>query len=748
MQAKTLSFYLVLATMLIGVVGYAPVAPVTPVHEISANALTSGSIGGLNYTYGTKTYFDSGNMTRNLNGTITETHNRTSTFVRTLPLVKNITLSNYIYKIDWNKTIGTSVANETQYFNNETFTYFVHTYLMKIVAARFNPKNYTDGFVQMKMNFTDHYRTSVTVAISTKGDFLGQFPANNSYVEFFFKYANGTQALWKGVLSVAAVIFKVDTVLTQVKGTRTKYSAAYMAYGVRHSVAYNVSATAHQVTITNGKNMGLHVTMFDNIKANYTEYTVGYVAYSLVYADFTQLKFMNGTPVDPGMYPRELLPVTSTATGSFVEAGYSSYKSTIKSTFQSITSLFATKSKTSTPNSTTISARLAVWGVSTIPVMAAYTDGNLNGQLDLALTQNGPSIASSDRINYLGLAEAYHVDAVNARYKEVNSTSTTTLWGYGGLNITDTVHRNQTRFNTESYGYGNLTASTSTMKWTAPVQKTNGDVVFNFGVDYNNFPVTWVNTTNATNSFIDYENMSYDYKVTVNPTTGRATVSPTWTYSGIRDSTKKGAFSGLSLATVTRSDFFALSAVYTATGANTNVTSSQQESFATINVKAGGGTATELNVTGAKQKYNLNGTTYNATFGVINLVQVSGNFGGSSVSPFSSQSDQTGGTSQVNTLVQSLKGKFFYKSDLVIVNYPTWDGKNLVHDPDYSVNYQPQAQPTATPTPTPTPTQTPTGTSTPTKSAAPSVSPSVGAPFLLLPFILGLGVIVIYRRRK
>ncbi|MFV2014287.1 MAG: hypothetical protein ACC656_02575, partial [Candidatus Heimdallarchaeota archaeon] len=178
----------------------------------------------------------------------------------------------------------------------------------------------------------------------------------------------------------------------------------------------------------------------------------------------------------------------------------------------------------------------------------------------------------------------------------------------------------------------------------------------------------------------------------------------------------KDAMKGLSLAWVVKSEFFSVQATYTATATNATLNSSSTREFGKLRVAVGSGDATEIDVTGPKSIYYLNNSAqnYTASFDAITLLQVSGTFEGERVTPFSSESDNTGGTATVGGLVETLNVNIFYSVTLIIISYPVWDGLDIVHDPDYTVAYAPNP---VTPAPTPTPTTpTDTGQSTTTST--------------------------------
>ncbi|MCE7734143.1 MAG: hypothetical protein GPJ54_04635, partial [Candidatus Heimdallarchaeota archaeon] len=146
------------------------------------------------------------------------------------------------------------------------------------------------------------------------------------------------------------------------------------------------------------------------------------------------------------------------------------------------------------------------------------------------------------------------------------------------------------------------------------------------------------------------------------------------------------------------------------------INTSSTKQFGRLTVSFGDGSATEIDVTGPKGNYTLNnGTeTYAASFDAINLVRVSGSFDGEKVTPFNSESDKTAGTASVGGLVERIEVDFFYSASLIIVSYPEWNGQDIIHDPDYIVNYAPNPSevPTTSDPTTSTETSSPITTTT------------------------------------
>ncbi|MHA2252669.1 MAG: hypothetical protein ACXAD7_20060 [Candidatus Kariarchaeaceae archaeon] len=745
------------------------VSPETPEkYNITTQSLPekSGTINGIDWSYGTHEFTESGNITRVYNDTLIEFKDNTEIYTEEIPLITNSTFKDVHYNIEWNFTVDDPIANYTDY-NNETFFGLI-TFVNFTMASRLNNTDLTNGQQMLNLLVIENYTTVITDMVSYDGEkwiFLGRFPSNTTYVEYNHKFANGTILRRSGLIAAKALIYDIEEEIHTVNVEHKEVSLAYMGFYSRYSMAYNVSATAHYVNITDGKNFGSHVTMFDEIEANYTQFALTYVGYEFRNFNFYNLTFEDGTPVDWSMYPKSLLPTSYNKSGVIVEAGFQQVSSKLISTYQSVIAAFAQVNVD--PNAITkddfsIEAKLAVWGIQSTPTMVAYSDGNRNNKLDLSLDDDGLIVDPTDTVAFLGLAEAYHVDVFDARYTSSEYNESVQFHGLGVTIENKEVNETEYYDGWSSFGTLNFDPNAPTSAsfvWNTPTEGTDGTVVFDFGIDYINFPVTWVDLNNVTESFIEPTNIGYHYKVTVDPKNGRAKISTTWKFDGITDPTNNARMDRLSLANIVKSEFFALRLAYTATESEEKVNTSRVLSFERLAIAIGGGDATEIDATGPKASYLLDGTTsVSASFNAINLLKVSGHFRAEKVSPFASESETTAGAASVGAFTERLAVDFFYSVNLVIISYPTWNGGAIVHDPDYNVNYEPvvQAEPTTT---EPTTTEDTTTSEEPTTTTQPTSSELVTsetkdtdtpeAPGLTLVFTLvGISTITIIRRKK
>jgi hypothetical protein len=470
--------------------------------------LTSGTIKGIDYSYGTREFTASGNTTREETGYVQETLNETTVRTLDLPLITNWThveTYNHLLIKDYDEVTNTTNKIDTYLRNQDLSDYWDLVY--GVIPLYFNSTDGGDGLAQMNIQITENATIANAVVVSTEDEFLGQFATGTTRVTFNYKDNATAPVIQRSMLIIPEVlILELTTEVTTVEVTHQQVSFASMGYYMRYSNEYNVTATAHQVNITDGENFGVGVAMFDSIEANYTEAVVSAIWYAFFYADVYTLKYTNGTEVDGGMYPRSMLPILANSNGTMVEAGLRHSSTTMKSTFQSVVAAFASLSADVGTDQATIEGNLAVWGLQTMTTMAAYRDGNRNDKLDLRLDRNGIQVASSDRVEYLGLTEAYQTTTVNAYYSSHNYNETVNFAGMGVK--VENLDQNDTYFNVEveQYGYGDYNTNIdSQFYWETPVENSDGSVTFEFGVNYNDFPVTWINTYNETRSFIDYE---------------------------------------------------------------------------------------------------------------------------------------------------------------------------------------------------------------------------------------------------
>lgn len=722
LMKKHLIFLFAITILLFGSV-YVPSSRITD-HSVFATSITSGEINGISYSHGSINFSESGNFTSVANDTVTESENFTRISTQQIGLITDAQIADFYFHSFGEENNSGSVGIYNDWYNNVTYNLFVD-FILNQMPLRFDPLNKTHGEELMDLQVIENYSEVVVAAVSTDGAFLGQFPTNTTHIEYNHKYLNGTITHKSGEIVAEYIIFRVVRTFETVKVNHTRLSYAQVGYYARNSIAYNVNATAYTVNITDGENFGLQVNMFDSVTASYSQFFLQAIGYYFYNIELYDLTFLNGTHVDEGMYPRWMFPTVYQAQGIIVDAGYQNVTSTILSTYQGMAAGFIQRLNETTANSTTIGANFAAWGIEAGTNLIAFDDGNENGVLDLAYKDNGLQIDSTDIVKSIGLTEAYTTDVINAVYHNA-SYSSTYASPYLGVNITENKNNDSyLNFATEHYGFGDTNANvTTTFTFDEPVANNDGTVDFNFGIDYTGFPVTWVNTTNPANSAIDYEDIGYKYHIHVNPDEGDMSMKVDFIYGGITDATLHDAMDGLSLATVIKSQFFALHAVYSATASNATVNRTRASAVAALEVKSGEGEpATKIDVNDTRASYTTNGTASKANFTAINLFQVAAGYSAEKVSPFDSESGKTGGTAMSGSLTERFDVNFFYSADLIVVTFPEWNGNDINWDPNYGVNYQPRPKDTTTVSSTTVSSTTSTPTaSTSTSTASTSTS--------------------------
>ncbi|KKM07459.1 hypothetical protein LCGC14_1733740, partial [marine sediment metagenome] len=133
---------------------------------------------------------------------------------------------------------------------------------------------------------------------------------------------------------------------------------------------------------------------------------------------------------------------------------------------------------------------------------------------------------------------------------------------------------------------------------------------------------------------------------------------------------------------------------------------------------------------------------------VLNLFAVSVSAVGGNMTVFESETDSVAGSAYLqNTTIAKLD--FKYRKDLILVSYPAWDGKEIVHDPTYSAAYLPspvEEEPTSS---------NPSSTTTTTSLTSIDTSTTVidtGVPGFEISIaifsVISLGLVTLVRFRK
>ncbi|MFX0208966.1 MAG: hypothetical protein ACFFDT_23480 [Candidatus Hodarchaeota archaeon] len=651
-----------------------------------------GTIAGLNYSYGMETFQEQGNFTMDESGVINEQFSSSTITTTDMELITNYTMVNVYFQL-----------HHYLFFPNGTnSTYLTWSDMPGLDDLGFYINTTLPGLgIDPKANITEGYYTdketgeNVTIIdqqvpiISTDDEFLGSIPANMTFGEFID--GTGPADIWYHVilLNPEAIVVEIEKEIHTVWLNHTVAAANIFWYAVHYSIEYEINASAYIVNVNDGQNFGIQVTAFSDLNASYTEVIYSGIGYYQVWYEFTEIKFTNNTPVPWDMYPRDLFPRVIENQGTIEEVGVQNVELRAVSTLQSVVAAFLSRSS----NDSLVSGGLAVWGVHTTPTLIGYQDGNDNDYFDISLTDSGIEVDPKDRIKYVGFEEAYQIDAVMAHKRTHLYNSSVQMPAYGIDHNETNVNETIFHYEQANYGIGDpMLAPEPTFDWTEPTE-SNGVVTFEFGVNYTNFPVTWVNMANGS-VINDQEDIKYDYILTVDTNNGQADLSPTLTCGGVNNAQLKADLSGVDLSRQVISEFFALEYIYTVSEEETKLNATRTSAFTIIEVSNDlGDNYTVVDASDAKTTYNLTGLgEYNATFEAINLLTIKGAFRGEQVSPFRSETQETGGTAILTAKKEHFGLNFMYKADLFIVNYPEWNGFQIVHDPTYSAFYEATTQ--------------------------------------------------------
>lgn len=696
--------FLISIILILGFIGSTLFAtPITP--ALSENATTnkqnttsavgSSNANGWTGIPGTNISYRYGMNSFNAHNTFQVENNGTSADNYTQQSVQNLTLnlvnlSSVVYEyVVWNinQTVYTIAGASTNSFrmDNNTFSQYVATY---------NTTYFSGNLVPIAYNDTGVYGvTNDTMIVTNTSEYVGNFPTNNTFIEYRDPILNENITF---VLSNYAIVISytpIYNVPVTLKVTYNVYAA--FAYFNAYNVTYNIQAEQWLAQVRDGNRMAMSVSGFKDLKMNYTEIRFSVLNYYIQSSLDVNLTYSNtGLPVNFTNYPFALRPSFFQQSGSMDYLGirYINTTSLMAST-TAVQAFYAQVSKDL--NNTHVSASDFVeWMVSSTPRLFAYKDANLNNQLDLSYDpSSGIQVSGGDYIPYVGVLEASSGNAIT--YQSLNQSYTQRILGFQGLtfvNQTNNYNNNATSFNQFHYGFGSVNSNYGFNPYfNTPVNDSN-TWVFDFGVEYQNFPVTWYDMTTGA-STTDPMNITYAYEYRINPYLGTANLSPTVTYGAVTNSTLKAALSGLSLATIYESDFLSVATLKASRlqQANTNVTSSITSNFASLSFSGPQNNITNIN-TGGKANYTLDGVTYTSNAGVMNLASFSGTAVSANVTTFSSDNQNIAGSAMMqNATITGVS--LNYRKDLIIISYPEYSGGEIIHDPTFSAVYQQDSSP-------------------------------------------------------
>ncbi len=716
--------------------------------------IVNGTINGTNisWKYGNRTFTDSGNFTVDRQGFINETVIEERVFQTQLELINesSYNLTNVIWEVDLQLERPLKNGTRTLYLDNATFFELLY--------------NITNSYV-LQTNITN-YDVVEAFAITPDEQYLGRFMVNQSFANF-----THPDLKWNLTILFAPKVFivSVQTVLTDVIVYNTVTSAFLAYYYMRYSFKYNIEASEWFVEIKDGNRLFFHLSIPRSLTLNYTEVQFAQLWYYYMQFNNITITYTNGTKVAFSKYPFGLSPYYIRANGTIQEVNVNFANITAISTAATVVQAFHARMSRNINNTQVNSSMLAAWAVQSAPRLAAYRDGNLDGQLNLQFSPDtGLDVTDGDSVPFIGITEAYKGTQISVRH--VNRTEDSQIIARVGLfdimNETKRDHKERTDFRLNTFNIGGDFNNAQVVTYFNEPVKEGDVVIFDFGAEYQNFPVTWVSTLDGSSRVVPMD-ISYDYEYTINTTAGRADLSPTITYGSLdADPTFKNDVNGMGLATIYYSDFLTAFAFRAkrVEQADENVTSSRAAVFGVVRFSGPESDFSTINATGPKATYNVSGQTYGANISVLNLLKVSASIVAANVTVFESE---TGDAMSSSYLQQTEVAGIHvgYRKDLILVSYPVWNGNEIVHDPTFSAVYVPppsqsggdeSEQTTTTTSPssgTGTESSTPTTTPPPEDTKELPAQPSQPVPgFTVISLILLVGslaaVNVINRRRR
>lgn len=673
--------FLVINAATIPVVATTPTTSSTnSISSLTANTWTNITGTNISYRYGLDTFDAHDSFQVNSTGVSVDTYteNRVQSLSMDLVNLSSIHIQKIVYKIIQTAYI-TSTQNQTDTFTMDNNTYPL--YIDQINSTVYNNLSYVSAY-------NPTFSTADVAIVTTNNDYLGTFPTNVTFLELS---GVGSQVNITHILiPVAYVVTHTPIKNVQVTLNSTLSVSAAFFYANYYNVTYNIHAEQWSTQIRDGDRMGMYMSAFKDLQMNYTEIRATFMTYYIQSSLDVNLTYANGTYVPFENYPFALRPALFQQNGTIEDVGVRFINTTSLVASTTAVQAFHTKLAGQVQNAHVNASSFVAWMVGSTPRLLAYKDVNLNGQLDLSFDPSvGLQQSSGDFIPYVGVMEATSGDAISVQNTtQVYDQHIFTLQGFQVINQTNKgVTENNFNYNTFHYGVGDVNSPpTFNTYFNTPVNNS-GTFVFSFGVDYQNFPVTWVDMQNG-NTVTSPMNISYDYVYEINPYTGNAKLSPTITYGAVSPSLQT-TFSGLSLATMYESDFMSYQSLTASRVGmtNKNVTSSQATNFASISFSGPQNQFTSVDA-GSKANYTLDGVQHTTKASVLNLVSFQATAASGNVTVFQSDSQSVTSTAMMQNATVSY-ASLQYRKDLILVSYPQWGGGKIVHDPSFSTVYQP-----------------------------------------------------------
>ncbi len=664
-------------------------------HSSHLNGLVNGSFHQFQYQYGIKTEHYEGSFNQTVVDFINETHISSRITTQSLHLIQNFTLNEIYWKITTFELglINGTNRTRTEIVDNDTFVNVVYPRIYWGLVIGTDPVNITQ------------YDLDWAVIIDQNGSPLLQVPVNVSYYHFIWN-DNTSYDIY-----VQPAVIQVNITLQLYQNLQvntTEIFAVVALINSTYQLNYDVNLTSAIVNIWHDNSLFLQVKGAGHYSFQYTEISTTFIWYGIFAARVYNLTFSDGTPVPIEMYPLEYLPLLYTQQGYEIEISYqqgtirgASIQQSILQTYLIPSQYNQSQNGSDLNNSfdlNTNSTQLALWLLQSSPMFIGYKDNNQNGILDLRFSiDQGITIGSSDVLVLLGTAEARERDLVQYYHREQQYNASVQY-----LNINQTIENrtvNDTFFNVEVEMVGNVTAFPNpVLSWNEPREENNGTYVFNFTIFYDNVPITWQQTNNQTvNTPMD---VGYTYVFTISPEKKEARLSPTYYYGSVNLPVFSRPNANISLAVPFLSEFLFIRPVRSVTETDQDLNKSQAADVDAVNLRTENLTIAQINATGAKSLYSVgsNDIKRMKTSG-MNLVDVNGVFTRQETSGFAlgSESFKIIKNAWLANETDKIGYELQFRSDIYLLNYPTWNGQLIRHDPTFSINYEPPPREEPTP---------------------------------------------------
>lgn len=655
-----------------------------------ADMSSTESISDLNYTHGITTYNNEGIVDYSKIIDIDEEYKKTVMFTGEFPLITDYNHIDTLFQVISYKYFpysnGTEIVRKFL-FRNDTVYNYLENELWPYIQSLPDPK----------VNITTDEVHKVYL-LSTARKYLGSTHLNSTTIEFMDKWLILPYYHAISIIPLALLI-DIQTTDYEVTINQTFYSRQILKGALSYYLDYSASMTGYHVKITDGKNIGVNYYGCISSTMSYTEnYWTNLAFYRLFVHNVTITSTDTSITDDYGNvlykhFPRFLLPSYYEDSGLQVVSWNTTGTYNGRSTTQAAVQAFVSRSINDTVDN------FAVWGAINPSRMIAYYDGNDNSQLDVIFNENGkirhdPEL---DWVKYVGFPQAFeHTKDIDyavyqnyTRHVFAPAAGIDNEWNLEGFIAGEkSVVRS----------VGDISADIDVeTRWDEPVENDDGSITFSWGMDYNEYPVIWYNTTDS-KTLEEKMDLSYDYVYTVNLEQGEARLSTTSTFGDVTGTALANDVEDLSLASYQISELFTVEKIVGKTP-NGTISSSVLDGTATIEIAYSDDIKlVEIGLGANKKTYQLGGNTYDTTTSVINLFEIIGQAtiaGTDEVDEFSSEDDNLM-TALVSGQEQTTTYNWLHRRDVIIIDYPVWGGEEIVHDPDfitYFEGYEPSGAP-------------------------------------------------------